>query len=818
MSRFFATGDTDTESSSESSDDEPKLVGGARGTTGAAIGSKVFTFSDDEEEEKRVVRSQKDKRYDELRSVVHAMKNSQKIKDIAKVQSSFEALQKAFQKAKSVVEKEGSTPVFYTRTLTLLEDFVLGLWNDKDAKQKLSKPNAKALTTLKQKVRKYNKEFEAEIESFRENPINSEDEREGEAGDEKDEEEEAEEEEEEVEVKKKVRIADEVDVAPAGAAAPAADLEDEEDDDVWGMLDESEESSSEDEAIPSGKLTLEYFLKKDYGKAKTEKAQSKPDAVQKAKKPKEKKEGVDEGGWQIVPKKGSGQLTKQDILRLLFGKDVKDVDVDVDMIIKKRNELISDRGKKTVEMSSLQEKLRWLMDVASQNSLGVGVKLRLLADLIETTFDFSSVAYAMKEDAWKTCVDELSELLTLLEENPAVEYSTLVRDDEENFKEGEGQVVRIQGNILTLLERADDEFIKILQSTDAHSTDYVTKLQGEKTVCSLIQRVQAYLEHRLLDSHPNVLCQIYIRRIEHLYYKVGHKNLVSGASTQAAEKEGGEGEEGEERETLQDQRAEEEPEDSLKLMTQLTKFIYNCQSGDMGRIRTRAMLCQIYHHALHDRWYQAKDLMMMSHLQEGIQHADVPTQILYNRSLVQLGMCAFRHGMIKDAHDALMDVQSSGRSKELLAQGLISRHERSVEQQKVERRRQVPFHMHINLELMECVYLTSAMLMEVPYMAAAKTEGRRRIISKSFHHQLRYHEKQPLVGPPESMREHVIAATHAMRRGDWKKCRNYILEIKVWELFIDKDPVKEMLARYCTHILQASHLLCNCIMENCVLS
>ena len=77
---------------------------------------------------------------------------------------------------------------------------------------------------------------------------------------------------------------------------------------------------------------------------------------------------------------------------------------------------------------------------------------------------------------------------------------------------------------------------------------------------------------------------------------------MSGASTQAAEKEGGEGEEGEERETLQDQQAEEEPEDSLKLMTQLTKFIYNCQSGDMGRIRTRAMLCQIYHHALHDRY------------------------------------------------------------------------------------------------------------------------------------------------------------------------------------------------------------------------
>lgn len=50
-------------------------------------------------------------------------------------------------------------------------------------------------------------------------------------------------------------------------------------------------------------------------------------------------------------------------------------------------------------------------------------------------------------------------------------------------------------------------------------------------------------------------------------------------------------------------------------------------------------------------------------------------QILYNRALVQLGMCAFRHGMIKDAHSALADVHSPPRpkdskelAKELLAQ------------------------------------------------------------------------------------------------------------------------------------------------------
>ena len=56
-----------------------------------------------------------------------------------------------------------------------------------------------------------------------------------------------------------------------------------------------------------------------------------------------------------------------------------------------------------------------------------------------------------------------------------------------------------------------------------------------------------------------------------------------------------------------------------------------------------------------------------------------------------------------------------------LPQGLLARHDRTPEQEKLERRRQIPFHTHINLELMECVYLTSAMLHEIPYMTGGPT-------------------------------------------------------------------------------------------------
>lgn len=53
---------------------------------------------------------------------------------------------------------------------------------------------------------------------------------------------------------------------------------------------------------------------------------------------------------------------------------------------------------------------------------------------------------------------------------------------------------------------------------------------------------------------------------------------------------------------LQELQTEVEPEDSQKIITELAKFIYNCPTEELGRIRTRAMLCQIYHHALHDRY------------------------------------------------------------------------------------------------------------------------------------------------------------------------------------------------------------------------
>lgn len=344
--------------------------------------------------------------------------------------------------------------------------------------------------------------------------------------------------------------------------------------------------------------------------------------------------------------------------------------------------------------------------------------------------------------------------------NENIEVGEHISDEEENFAD-KTIPFKVKGCVLTLTDRTTEEFVKILQQCDAHGTEYVERLKDEPKLCYLIDRLKAYLEKK---GDKQELCRVYLKNAENTYYKYDKNNERKSA----------------------------------ELMDKLCKYIYTNDVTD--RLRTKAMLCHIYHHALHDRWFDARDLMLMSHLQESIENADIPLQIFYNRTMVQVGLCAFRCGNIKESHAALLDIQVGNRAKELLAQGMIVQRntEKSKEQEMKERQRLIPFHMHINLELIECMYLVSAMLIEIPYMCSRDYETKKRLISKQFHYQLKFSERQPVVGPPENMREHVVAASRAMRNGDWKSCVNYLINdkmcTKVWDLMPQSTNVKSMLS------------------------
>jgi len=211
------------------------------------------------------------------------------------------------------------------------------------------------------------------------------------------------------------------------------------------------------------------------------------------------------------------------------------------------------------------------------------------------------------------------------------------------------------------------------------------------------------------------------------------------------------------------------------------------------------MLSQIYHSALHNDFYTARDMMLMSHLQESIHSADVATQILYNRTIVQLGLCAFRSGLIKETHVTLQEIFATQRVKELLAQGVHQQRFQvlSPEQERAEKQRMLPFHMHINIDLLEAVFLVSSMLIEIPLLASIDSEEqKRKAICKPFRRLLDFADRQVFTGPPESTRDHIMQASKALQDGDWIKCRDLVQGIPTWDFMSDSKATKEMLAKY----------------------
>ncbi|XP_025829104.1 eukaryotic translation initiation factor 3 subunit C [Agrilus planipennis] len=744
MSRFFATGsDSDSDSSTEEEVVQRPTV-------------PVYTFSDEEEEVKRVVRSTKEKRYEELTNLIKQIRNYKKIKDMSSMLTSFEELQRAYVKALPVVQKEenGQTPRFYTRCLVELEDFITEVWEDREGRKNMSKNNSKSLSSIRQKLRKYLKEFDQDIAKFRENPDLPDDE----------EEEDKREPEIDSDTEQPIKISQ----RPSERSKPTDEGNSSSDSDDWPSDSDSSSDSSEDEE----KFTSmrERFLKKATDKDDDEEKERKKEERKKERKDRDKRkirkedEEDGEGEWETV--KGGMAIPSEK--PKMFAKDAE---INTSLVIKKLSEIIAARGKKRTDRREQIELLHELQTVADQHQLGPAVAIKIKFAIISAIFDYNpKVSDAMKPEYWTKLLERIAEMLDMLEANPNIFISDSVTEDTESLEE---PPFRIRGCVLTSLERLDDEFIKLLKECDPHSNEYIERLKDESKVSAIICKVQNYLERY---GTPTELCRIYLRKIEHLYYKFDPRVLQKKAGELPATEV-----------------------TSVDEMDKLCKYIYAKDATD--RLRTRAILSHIYHHALHDNWFQARDLVLMSHLQENIQHSDPSTQILYNRMMAHLGLCAFRHANIKDAHNCLVDLMMTGKPKELLAQGLLPQrqNERSKEQEKIEKQRQMPFHMHINLELLECVYLVSAMLIEIPYMAAHEFDARRRMISKTFYQQLRSSERQSLVGPPESMREHVVAAAKAMRNGHWAACNNYIINekmnAKVWDLFYQADAVRSMLTR-----------------------
>ena len=513
-------------------------------------------------------------------------------------------------------------------------------------------------------------------------------------------------------------------------------------------------------------------------------------------------------------------------------------EITYEMVNRKMREIIAARGRRGTDKAEQVEMLTYLATVAK----GAPQRLELLAQLVSTLFDLTPGGHShMKVPLWKKCVLRMLEIMALLKEHPEITMDAAADAGEEKAEApADGAPARVWGNLVAFVERLDDELFKSLQVIDPHTHEYVNRLRDEPVLLALAQGAHDYFA-RVGDAASQA--KVALRLVERLYFKhqgvydatrrlalqqqqaqaaeaqaaaaaaatqeaEAERQAAAGAAAAAAAAEGDGGDEASARDAaaardaavtaagevivLQVPADYEMDESSEAALAKLAKTIF--AHGD-ERTKARAMLCLVYHRALHDRFHEARDLLLMSHLQDSVTGTDVSTQILYNRAMAQLGLAAFRAGLIPEAHGCLAELYGSGHVKELLAQGMgpSKYQERTPEQELAEKRRQMPFHMHISLELLESCALISALLLEAPNMAANPHNVKRRMVSKSFHRILDAYARQTFTGPPESVRDHIMAATRALLQGDWAAAYGFVAKLPVWALVPQREAVLAML-------------------------
>ena len=464
--------------------------------------------------------------------------------------------------------------------------------------------------------------------------------------------------------------------------------------------------------------------------------------------------------------------------------------------------------------------------------------------LISAQFDISgSMSTHMPIPIWKRCVNNLLRVRQLLSANSQI---TLTETAEPEARPAADEIVagapvQLWGSLCAFAERLDDEYFKSMQSIDPHTKEHVFRMQDEALFIILANEVISYYVER---NNTEVVCKLSLRLLEHLYYKPAtvYEALRKFATAKLAEAD----------ELAVDEKKPPPPglprrrrtrgarrrlrrratststtrtpmrprlrrlRDSLPRRFHLPSSRAPRRSLDaLARIykdgdersKARAMLCDIFNKGLEGDFRRGRDLMLMSHLQENISHTDIATQILFNRAMAQLGLSAPRQVCSPRLRRASAE-PLHGRARARAARSgrhavALPRTQRGAGRSSSAAARCPSTCTSTSSSSRACTWCARCCRRCPTWPTACAA----RAATTSRSHGSDNYERQTFNGPPDNIRDHIMAATRKMLDGKWKDAKELILGLDVWKLLPgDKDAVLVNVTRRLKEEAMRTHL------------
>ena len=421
--------------------------------------------------------------------------------------------------------------------------------------------------------------------------------------------------------------------------------------------------------------------------------------------------------------------------------------------IKKELEQISkQRGQNKYSLDNV-ERLEFLYTL-TENKF---TQIEILTESTLQTFDnYANQLSAFSSDLWNKIYKDIEKMMEL--------YDILNKEKtESNAKDIEKMNLTFQNDLSVRMEKLENELYKSLQFNTNNNTEYNNCVLNEIKFLKLCKKVELFYTK---TNNVFGIAKIFLLVIMHTYYKspTPTKNLIKKYNLTFEE---------------DDYIQKIVINNDKDYFKQLYNKVYQILDEEN---RIKIMLYQIYFLCIKNDYEAATKLFNVSNIYELIfLFKNESLKVLFNRTLAQLGLCAFKNLDLEEVLKYLTPLCTKGptKLKEYLSQAYNKDNEKNALFDRGDKMRTIPSIMRINTNDLDTIFYLSSMICDVPKILLEKIFGKENCDinynSHAFERIFYNFQRQQFNGPSNIDKDKILTTTTYLMKGDWKKC---IQEIK----------------------------------------